>query len=109
MRLIMAVMGSNDSTNFFKLLEVDNQLGSKDTILVSGNAKQCVDARAILGNLGIEQNRILLDIKDKGTRNFVKEYMNDYRNLTFIIEEGDKLAERLIRNMYTGRLTLAKI
>ncbi len=107
MKLILVIMGSREGTNFFKLVEASKQLGKRNTILVSGTLIKCVFARIILRGLGIKQSRVLLDIKSKDTRRFVKEYMSDYEELILISEHH--MEERLIRSMYKGKLSIVRI
>lgn len=106
MRLIFTIMGTRKVVNKNKLYEVERQLGRKDTILISGTIKTCLEARRILDDLGVDQNRILVDIKRKGTIAFVFEYMNDYADMTFISE--NKVEEHLIKKIFHGRLEIVR-
>jgi hypothetical protein len=107
MKLILAIMGTRKTINLYKLEEASKNLGRRDTILVSGSVQLVVRARHILGKLGVPQNRILLDIKRKATRELMKEYINDYPSMLLISE--NYMEERLIRSMYDGKLETKRI
>ena len=107
MKLIFTILGTRKVINQYKLEEMAKNLGKKDTILVSGQMQLCVRARKILGDLGVKQNRILLDIKAKRTKKFVKEYMNDYDKMLFISENLKE--ELLIKYMFKGHLEIKRV